>query len=283
MLNNRFLSKIFLSFVVSLIFCVSIAQSKGDTFRVFYLGGQSNMEGFGYIKDLPADLSQPMKDVYIFDGNRGGDGENGLGLGKWEQLRPGHGTGFQSDGKNNKLSDRFGPELSFAKRMREMYPNDKIAIVKYARNGSGLDSLAIGVFGCWAPEYKDKTNQYDHFMTTLKGAFDVRDINGDGRPDTLIPTGILWMQGESDASFNEELALRYYGNLKQLVGYMRAAFRDENLPVVVGKISDSGRNDEKRIWKYGELVQYAQEKFVRFDGNAAIVRSTSGYNYSDAF
>ena len=31
----------------------------------------------------------------------------------------------------------------------------------------------------------------------------------------------------------------------------------------------------------GELVQYAQEKFVNDDKNAAIVRSTSKYNYGN--
>lgn len=31
----------------------------------------------------------------------------------------------------------------------------------------------------------------------------------------------------------------------------------------------------------GELVQYAQEKFVRDDKNAAIVRSTQKYNYGN--
>jgi hypothetical protein len=34
---------------------------------------------------------------------------------------------------------------------------------------------------------------------------------------------------------------------------------------------------------YGELVQYAQEKYVRTDRNAVIVRSTQDYNYSDPY
>jgi hypothetical protein len=30
---------------------------------VFYLGGQSNMEGFGYVKNLPDSLNKKMKNV----------------------------------------------------------------------------------------------------------------------------------------------------------------------------------------------------------------------------
>ena len=36
-----------------------------------------------------------------------------------------------------------------------------------------------------------------------------------------------------------------------------------------------------KVWDYGELVQYAQEKYARNDGSAAIVRTTRYYKYSD--
>lgn len=291
MINYR-LSRIFIcSFALFAGVHSSIAQAKkqeptstkGDTFRMFYLGGQSNMEGFGFVRDLPAGLSQPMQDVYIFDGRRGGDGESGLGIGKWEQLRPGHGTDFSTDGKQNKLSERFGPELTFAKRMRELYPGEKIAIVKYARNGSGIDSLATGPFGCWEPEYKGKPNQWDFFLKTLEGSRAARDINGDGKPDTLVPSGILWMQGEADASFTEEIAYEYYENLSHLIGKMRDVLGNKELPVVIGKISDSGQNEIGMMMKFGDVVRAMQEKFAASDPNAAIVRNTLKYSYSDAW
>lgn len=250
---------------------------------MFYLGGQSNMEGFGYTKDLPTELNTALKDVYIFDGNRGGDGEPNLGLGKWEQLKPGHGTGFSSDGKQNKLSDRFGIELTFAKTLQELFPGEKIAIIKYARNGSGLDSLATGPFGCWEPEYKAKPNQYDFFLKTVEGAMEAKDIDGDGKPDKLVPSGILWMQGEGDGSFTEEIAFEYYANLKHLMEKMRGVFGTKDLPVVIGKISDSGNSDSGIVFKFGDIVRAMQEKYVREDAHAGIVRTTSKYSYSDAY
>lgn len=259
------------------------AQKDKDTIRVFYLGGQSNMEGFGYNKDLPKELNKEFKDIYIFHGNSAVDGDTSGGLGYWSVLKPGHGIGFKTDGKTNQYSDRFGIELSFAKRMQELYPNDKIALIKYARNGSGIDSLAAGSFGSWEADFNGKggINQYDHYLTTIKNALKVKDINNDGKEDVLVPSGILWMQGESDADKTEAIALRYYDNLKRLMDLMRASLLTDDLPVVIGKISDSFNDADGKVWDYGDLVQYAQEKFARTDGNAAIVRTTKFYKYSD--
>lgn len=250
--------------------------------RVFVLAGQSNMNGFGYNKDLPNDL-KTFKDVYIFQGNSVPDGDLNGGIGKWELLKPGNGTGFKTDGKTNTLSDRFGLELSFAKRMKELFPNDKIALIKYAREGTSIDSVARADFGCWDADFygKNGINQYDNFLKTVKNALSETDIDGNGKRDEIIPSGILWMQGEGDASYDEAIANRYYSHLKTLMNQMRAALLTDDLPVVIGKISDSGKNEKGRVWNTGELVQYAQEKFVKNDKNAAIVRSTKKYNYGN--
>jgi len=250
--------------------------------RVFILAGQSNMNGFGYNKDLPGDLKN-FKDVYIFQGNSVPDGDVNGGTGKWEVLKPGHGTGFRTDGITNTLSDRFGPELSFAKRIKERFPNDKIALIKYAREGTSIDSLAAAGFGCWDADFNGKNgiNQYDHFLKTVKNALAESDIDGNGKKDEIIPSGILWMQGESDAGFSEEIAGHYDSHLKTLMNQMRAAMLTDDLPVVIGKISDSGKNEKGKVWPMGELVQFAQEKFVKEDRKAAIVRSTVKYNYGN--
>jgi hypothetical protein len=55
---------------------------------------------------------------------------------------------------------------------------------------------------------------------------------------------------------------------------MRACLHTDDLPVVIGKISDSHNDEDGKVWDYGELVQYAQEKYSKEDKNAAIVRST---------
>jgi hypothetical protein len=254
-----------------------------DSFKLFYLGGQSNMDGYGFNSELPDSLNKEFKDIWIFHGNTVEDDSSNGGLGIWETLKPGHGVGFSSDGNTNALSDRFGVELSFAKRLSELYPNEKIAIIKYSRGGTSIDSMAAAQFGSWEPDYRGLTgiNQYDHFLATIRNALAVEDINSDGKRDQFLPFGIIWMQGESDAMYTEEIALRYYSNLKRLMDLIRASLHKDDLPVVIGKISDSFNDTDGKVWDFGEIVQYAQEKYAKTDGNAAIIRSTKFYDYSD--
>lgn len=242
------------------------------------------MEGYGFNNNIPDSIVNALDDIWIFHGNPTGDNNKKGGLGKWTKLKPGHGIGFSSDGLNNKLSDRFGVELSFSVKMKKLYPNYKIAIIKYARSGSSIDSLMARNFGCWEPDYKGKTgiNQYDYFLKTIRTALQHKDIDGDGKIDNLIPSGVLWMQGESDA-MKEITAKNYYSNLKRLMDLMRAVFRDNNLPIAIGKISDSGNNTDGKIWTYGKLVQQAQEEFVDRDNKALIIRNTKNYSYSDLY
>lgn len=243
------------------------------------------MEGFGFVKNLPDSLNKKNKNVFIYHGNSVEDNNETGGLGKWDFLEPGHGSGFSSDGKVNKLSDRFGVELSMAKKLQELYPNQKLAFIKYARNGSSIDSVGTTGFGAWDPDFKGGKgmNQYDFFLKTVNNAMAVNDINGDGVEDILIPTGIIWMQGESDSDKTEQIANQYYANLKRLMELMKAAFRNADLPIVIGKISDSGDDTDGKVWRFGELVQYGQEKFALVEPNVAIVRTTNSYKYSDRY
>lgn len=259
-------------------------QTERDSVRLFYLGGQSNMDGFGKNAELPDSITSNLDNVWIFHGNPAPDEDINGGLGKWAKLTPGHGWEFTSDGKENNLSDYFGPELSFAKKLKEYYPNEKIAIIKYSRGGISLDSLAAGRYGSLEPDYRGKNgiNQYDHFLRTVRLAFEDNDIDNDGKEDYLIPSGIIWMQGESDA-YREEIAIHYFDNLKRLMDLMRAALRQDDLPIVIGKISDSGLRKTGKVYGAGELVQFAQEKFARIEQNVTIVRSTQHYKYYDSW
>lgn len=268
-----------LIFLFLIVFSAAVSAKK---YKVFYLGGQSNMDGFGYNNQLPAELNKPVDGVYIFHGNSTRDSFELGGQGIWEVLKPGHGTGHSSTFEKNNLSDRFGIEITFAREMKKMYPNENIALIKYSRGGTSIHIDAAGPFGCWDPDFKTGTgnNQYDHFLATVRNAFAIEDIDGDGEKDELIPAGILWMQGESDAN-NPEIANLYLYNLKRLMDLLRAAFRVDDLPVVIGRISDSGNDADGKVWDYGNVVRWQQAKFVSQDENAALVTSTDNYGYSD--
>ncbi len=265
--------------LILIAFAVTVSAKK---YKVFYLGGQSNMDGFGYNNQLPTKLNKPVDDVYIFHGNSTRDSFELGGQGVWEVLKPGHGTNHTSTFEKNNLSDRFGVEITFAHEMKKMFPNENIALIKYSRGGTSIHIDAAGPFGCWDPDFTTGTgnNQYDHFLATVKNAFAVEDIDGDGETDELIPAGILWMQGESDAN-NLEIANLYLFNLKRLMDLIRAAFRVDDLPVVIGRISDSGNDADGKVWDFGNVVRWQQAKFVNQDGNAALVTTTDKYSYSD--
>jgi hypothetical protein len=281
-------SRLFSLFVVLFLVGLLAPSANATTYDLYYLGGQSNMDGFGYVEELPPEAAGPVKGVMIFHGNTSPDDEPIDGRGRWTELRPGHGTGFSTDGVTLSYSDRFGVELSFARTLKELEPDANIAIIKYSRGGSAIDREATSPYGCWDPDYPDTKetgiNQYDHFLATIRNAMRVDDIDGDGESDTLVPMGIVWMQGESDASASVEVAMRYEDNLERLVDLIRAALRADDLPVVIGRISDSylyGEKKDSKVWNHGEIVRKEQAAFVANDPCAALVTSTDNYGYSD--
>jgi hypothetical protein len=272
-----------------LLFCLFllIPALHGKTYRVYYLGGQSNMDGYGWVKELPEELTEPVEGVMIFHGNTSPDGTETDGKGLWSVLQPGHGVGFSSDSEKNEYSERFGVEITYARRIRELRPGQDIALIKYSRGGTSIHEDAAGRFGCWEPDFLGGEgkgrgiNQYDHFLATIRNAFSVKDIDGDGTEDRLIPAGIVWMQGESDAAHTLEVAESYQANLKRLMDLIRAALRTDDLPVVIGRISDSRQDPSGKVWEYGDVLRASQAAYAESDEGAALVTSTDGYGYSD--
>jgi len=259
----------------SLLSCSTMA----DEYLTFFMAGQSNMDGYGYVSELPSDLVKEQ-DVMIFHGNGVFDNQDNGGVGKWGKLKPGHGTGFKSDGKSNTLSKRFGAELTFANAIQQQYPNKKIAIIKYAVGGTGL-ALKTG-YSNWYPNFNKGSglNQYDFALETIKNAYAVSDINGDGKSDTLKPMGIIWMQGEADAHASEASANAYLTNLTTMMNLFRAALREDDLPVVIGKITDSEMGEED-IMPYIHRVHLAQQLFVESDNCATYMSNSDTYTYGD--
>lgn len=248
-----------------------------DTWKVYYLGGQSNMDGYGHNAKLPDSLSKKIPNSVIFNGKK--DNESSLkgGIGIWSPIEPGHGYMFQTNGSSNVLSDRFGPELSFADKMTQS--GEKVAVIKYSFGGTSLYPGAG--YGDWMPD-QHRRNHFDNALSTINNAFDISDINGDGRADQLIPSGIIWMQGESDAEHSLESSNAYFENLKYLMSLFRAAMRNETLPVVIGKINDSYMTSNGNPTQpFIGAVHSAQRKYTNEDDCATYITNTENYNFSD--
>ena len=155
----------------------------------------------------------------------------------------------------------------------------KIAIIKYSFGGTALYPGAG--YGDWHPD-QERINHLDNALSTINNAFDVADINGDGRLDRLIPSGIIWMQGESDAEHSKEASEAYYGNLKNLINLLRASLRNEKLPVIIGKINDSHMTSNGGPTQpFIKIVHSAQKKFTEEDDCASYVTEIESYNFSD--
>ena len=254
------------------------AAANATEYDLYFLGGQSNMDGYGHNAELPDTLAGTIDGAWIFTGNPVGDDEASGGLGLWAPLQPGHGVTFSSDGDTNTLGSRFGAEISFATRLNAEDGSRPIAIIKYSRGGSSLARDISGDFGDWDPDYPTD-NQYDYALRTIATATAARDIDGDGEDDVLVPRGIVWMQGESDAYNDIESANAYEANLKRLMELLRAALHTDNLPVVIGKITDSGRDDDGLVMDHIAVVQAAQQRFVDEDHRAVYVTAMDDFDY----
>ena len=275
---SRILNKLFLICISLLIICCTSVDNhqKPDIWKVYFLGGQSNMDGYGYNNKLPDTLKGIIPSAMIFDGNRINDNNPGGGIGIWSPMKAGHGVGFKTDGQSNILSDRFGPELSFASTLATK--GARIAIIKYSYGGTAL--FAGAGYGNWEPDF-DHNNHYDNALTTIRNAYAVTDINNDGRPDKLVPAGIIWMQGEADAQFSQASADAYHDNLKRLMDLLRGALRKDDLPVVIGKINDSHMTpDGGPTQPYIATVHAAQKDFTDNDPCATLVTETETYMFS---
>lgn len=223
------------------------------------------MMGYGLAMDLDPLLKYPAKNIYMFAGHPAFDNDRRGGAGVWGPLEPGTGLGYKSNGRVSLYSHRFGPELAFGHTLYRLKNNTPIALIKYANgqtaNTDKTDSSS------WAPYYNDGNgiNQFDHFLTTVRQAFSVQDIDLDGEVDNLIPRGIIWMQSELDTVPNTSEQDAYYHRIRQLMKLFRTALRNDRIPIVIGSLS----NSPNRV-KDGKTVplnraRAGQEKFVKED------------------
>ena len=251
----------------------------GKTYHVYFLGGQSNMEGWGNNDELPEELIALQDDFPIFMGHLARDHDNKGGRGLWAQIQPGFGREFQSNGRRNRLSPYFGPEISFSREMKRLFPDRNIAIVKYARSGASLEPHASHG-GNFLPTYLESNglNQYDFAIRSIRTAMRAGDIDGDGLKDQLVPAGIAWMQGEADA-LAVGPAQAYEKNLRSVMHNLRAEFGSYSMPVVIGKITDSKQNQGQPMMPYIDLVLEGKQRFVDDQACAALMTETDTYTH----
>ncbi len=206
--------------------------------KVFVLGGQSNMDGVGHTDELPENYKIPPVNVITWDNTKK----------KWVPV------GTDSFAIRRK---EFGPELAFSHLLAEKYPNYTIAIVKTSAGGTKL-------WKHWLPQqpmYNSFFRNLDNSLKVLKAESLTYDISG-----------MLWMQGESDAE-TMEYASVYAQNLKVLFKSIRLQTKKENLPIVMGRISSGLLRKTPWNFDFTKVVQEQQDKVAAEDKNVFIINT----------
>lgn len=208
------------------------AQKKG-VMSVYLIGGQSNATGQGYVRNLTPDQVIDTT-VLIFHSGRphldGGDKPF-----DWHALQ-----------QASESPDRFGPELGFGMRIRQLFPGENIALIKHAHSGTNL-------FDQWRPGTVNDTasggEQFKIFTATVdSGLMGLKRMGY-----TPVIKAMLWQQGESDADA-KETALRYGQNLRRFIERVREQCHSPRLLFVYGYVMPppvvrAGREEVRRAQK----------------------------------
>ena len=253
----------------------------GKIYQAYILAGQSNADGYGArSKSLDYGTLSPNTDLFDLIGTpflsdlglssdlTGADsrvqafrGEYKAGNGAWGDLTATLGMTWNGQ--------RFGPERSFGDWMANTNFDtgaNKMAVIKYANPSTPIDPIAAGTQGHWDSRFSG-TNHFDYLKTTIDNA--VASLP----PDTNLEiSGILWMQGESDAN-NATAAANYETNLGNLVTDLRAYLvdlaaandnvwlSDEHVRFAAGKITP-GWTYSQQQWDALEALSLNMQNFV---------------------
>ena len=191
-----------------------VQSASAGTVKVFLQGGQSNGDGRAYWTGLPTELQQPQTDVDFFFRVEGSH--------PWEDqlidLKPGSPEFSQTN--------YFGPEITFGRDMADYYasdPDTSVAIIKYANGGTRLYDQWSAPDGS---EYVIFQNTVDAGIAALEAAYP---------SDTIEIAGMIWMQGENDAS-SDMYADVYETKLENFITDVRSRY-GADLPFVIGRLS----------------------------------------------
>jgi hypothetical protein len=243
--------------------------------KVFLLGGQSNMAGVGGYTgynigstpwgDAPgnvADAACPAIYANQTNVNFWNYDTNTLTQVYAQQpytsqfpnlfvQQPGVGSGWTSL-KNGfgYMPFEFGPELSFGYRLKQLYPNDDIYLVKL-----GITSTSLA--GDWNPTSGAVYNLFKQRVTNA-----INNLKADQKTPEIA--GMVWMQGEQDAT-DGGAASAYAANLKNFITTVRSTFNAPNMKFVAGRITTdvaqwagTGQTSQVRnaLWNVGNTAAW---------------------------
>ena len=127
------------------------------------------------------------------------------------------------------LNSHFGPELSLGLALHGQWPERQFVLLKRANSGSTLA-------GDWVPGSHG-------YRALLEDVEVIRKANPDKR---VVPTGLLWLQGEADAKDSEK-SESYGTNINRLITQLRKDIDAPALAVVLVGLPGAGRKYQERV------------------------------------
>ena len=223
--------------------------------KIFFLAGQSNMEGRARAIHLTDEdkerLKKATRNVTLYYNHK-----------KPVPLQVS--TPAKHTQKKFGAEKMFGPELFFGIHLAEKYPNDKIILIKRSKGGMSL-------YGAWNPNWSldkakvmkedDDPKLYSDFISYAK------EILGNFNKEDYELAGMLWVQGESDSGKKKNGTIpadTYEGNLKNLISGVRTEFNTPKLPFIIfqvghGKVVKAMKNIAKED-DYVSLIPQSKDK-----------------------
>lgn len=203
--------------------------------QVYLLGGQSNMDGGGFVTGLPPSLQLAQDDVRLFWSGRG----------LWQGLSPASTWSRYGSG------EYFGPEVTFGRAMQDATGDAAVAVIKHAVGGTNLAD-------CWDPGASradaSQGSCYRDFLATVDAA--LAALDAEGQPYEIA--GMAWMQGEADATY-EPFADAYADNLTHFVSRIREDVSAPSMPFAMGRI------DCRQHCPWRDAVRSAQQAVADAD------------------
>lgn len=213
--------------------------------KVVLLYGQSNATGVAssnYLREKDIDeyekCNEGFSNVWInYITEKGVNSSNN----SFEQLKLGCGAS----------KDYFGPEIGIAEQLRNTYKSDDIFIIKYSYGGSNLAKE-------WLDGYGKRGDLYNNAIAFTKASLDYLISKG-YKLDIL---GICWMQGESDAYFNN-MTKKYYDNTLNMIKFFRSDLKgyQKTIKFVDAYIAPID------LWTNHEKVNDAKLQISKLDNN----------------
>jgi len=221
--------------------------AQADTIDLHVMGGQSNMQGWrSDAQFYPHDHGRVDSRIpFYFEAVDYASTHR-----QWDVLRPQAG---------HFVKGHFGPEVTFARAVKNSGFNP--AIFKFSFGSSSLETV-------WkAPGHG---GLYDRMIRELQHSINLLKQQG----HQVNIRSFTWIQGETDAK-NDQLANRYYGNLKRLIHHFRRnVARNNSLPVILGV------DEQHPLVKQRPQVVAAQQRLANEDQNTAAT-SMYGLEKSD--